>query len=189
MEGMMDTITLNWYGPYLFSQLIADAQLRERWDVPGVYLWIDRRGPDSTLSYVGKAAGPPALWRRQLQHYMSYIGGSYVIPKYARISGIEWSLDVKRPGVVDTILDYGKFISLVREGYDYANNIEIYLAETNKSLVHILERILLYELCPTQTEWRTQNAPKERLQVMHAKATWASGPIRAQIRKEVEFVL
>ncbi len=122
------------------------------------------------ITYVGKATGSPSLSRRQLQHYMSYIGGCYFIPAAYRNSGRAWSLDVSDTEVIETITDQSSFLPLISDCFRYVERIAIFLAINSEENLAPVERNLLFNIKPEDTNWGTQSPPANRITVINRGA-------------------
>jgi len=62
MNDVARPLSLEWQGPFSFSDLLRCEETRENFNVLGVYLWTEVRGGTDVLSYVGRATGSPTLW-------------------------------------------------------------------------------------------------------------------------------
>ncbi len=139
-----EQLVVEWDGPHSLSAFIAEPGLRERFDKPGVYLWIETL-PNGTcrLSYVGRATGRPSLWKRQMQHYASMVGGLYTIPKEFRADGKAWVPDWTKPETASTLLDRSKFAAVIEDAFRYAAACQVYLwVVPSGTDVRIVERNL-----------------------------------------------
>lgn len=184
---VMDTVTLKWHGPYSFRKLITDKELRDRWNVSGLYLWIDPTDQGETIYYVGKATGAPSLFKRQLEHYQHYICGAYDIPAQVRSSRTYWRLDFKAPGVAEAITDREKLFQLVEDGFRYASSFKIFLAEAPRERVGVIEANLLYSLEPVGNTRGKYTKPAEEIEIIHENAAWATDAVRNKIKRPVRF--
>ncbi len=163
----METLTLKWHGPYKFEELLKDPELERQFSCPGVYLWKENNSGNEGIAYIGKAGGSPTLFKRHLQHYMGYLGGTYSIPKEFRRSSKEWVLNLKKDEVVSTIFDLSKFKGLVEEGFEYTKHLSIYMAKAPKEKTADIERNLLYSINPTRTQWGTKSKPDVAISINH----------------------
>jgi len=185
-----EKFVVEWDGPYGLSAFIADPALKERFDKPGVYIWIETL-PDGTcrLSYVGRATGRPTLWKRQMQHYASMVGGLYTIPKEFRADGTTWVPDWTKQETACTLLDRAKFAAVIDDAFRYAGACQVYLwAVPPGTDVRIVERNLLYDFQPTGTDWGKGFSPGTRLMLCHRAPIWLTPEVRAQVRSGVLFV-
>jgi hypothetical protein len=177
----MERVTLKWHGPYSFRDLIADQELRDRWNVSGVYLWMDPTRGEETICYVGKTkarGGAPSLFKRQLQHYTDYIGGAYDIPEKMRSTGIYWRLHLNEPGVAETLTNREKVRELAADGFTYANSLKIFLAEADPESVDIIEANLIYSLQPVDNVSGKNRRPAHETKIVHKNAPWATDAVR-----------
>jgi hypothetical protein len=164
----MREIELIWDGPFTFHDLLKNENNRKKYSCSGVYLWKEVSDGKTVIAYVGKASGSPDLYQRQFQHYVSQIGGHYVIPTaYRSKKEKDWSCDRNNPEVLDIIFDKEKFIEIVSDGFSYINHLEIFLAPVSSNLVNIVERNLLFDLKPIRTKWGTKTEPSERIKIEH----------------------
>jgi hypothetical protein len=166
-------ILLEWHGPFRFQDILADPVARKTYNVPGVYLWVESAPKHSGIYYIGKAGGSPTLMMRHLQHYMCFMGACYGIPARFRNCGKDWSLDIKDPEVVQTIFEKGKLFPLIAESLDYANHLQIFLAQAPKEYLKDIERNLLWDLKPSGTMLGTLSPPKTKVRIAHKNARWA----------------
>jgi hypothetical protein len=185
-----EQVVVEWDGPYSLSAFIGDTALKERFDKPGVYIWIETL-PDGTcrLAYVGRATGRPTLWKRQMQHYAYMVGGLYMIPKEFRADGTAWVPDWTRLETARTLLDRPKFAAVIDDAFRYAAACQVYLWVVPPGTdVRIVERNLLYDFKPTSTDWGKGSSPGCRLTLCHRSPRWLTPEIRAQVRRDVRFV-
>lgn len=183
-------IVMDWEGPYKLSEFFIDPAMKDKYDRPGVYLWIEELpNGKKRLSYIGRATGRPTLWKRHLQHYAFLVGGLYTIPKEFRRSYKDWIPDWTKEEAAATILSVEKFLNVVEEGFRYAVACSIYLWPSKPDVdVRLIERNLLYDLQPTSTIWGTKSEPVTRLNIRHREPAWLSPEIRDHIKNDVLFV-
>ncbi|HOY73846.1 MAG TPA: hypothetical protein PL067_04855 [Bacteroidales bacterium] len=158
----MHEIHLTWNGPYTFKDIIlGNTELQT--NAIGVYFHTEEIDGKTFISYAGKAMGAPGLVKRQLQHYLHFIGGMYNIPSDYRGSQREWVPDNKHYNkkenreYFETIFDKDKFLTLVGEAFGYVQKLRIYLASEmfEKQDIPLIERKLLYAFQPLNTFWGT----------------------------------
>lgn len=167
-------VTLKWYGPFSFRSILTDQAFKDRFRVPGVYLWTETLpGGEKQLSYIGKATRSTTLWGRHLQHYASLVGGLYNIPGEFTDSKEDWIPDWSKETVATTMLDMNRFMKVVEAGFARAEVTEIYLCPLPESvnLEHV-ERQLLYDLKPTGTKKGTISPPKLIVKLEHSNTPW-----------------
>jgi len=183
-------IVMDWEGPYKLSEFFIDPAMKDKYDRPGVYLWIEELpNGKKRLSYIGRATGRPTLWKRHLQHYAFLVGGLYTIPKEFRRSDVAWIPDWTMEETAATLLSLEKFLNIVEEGFRYASACRIYLwPATPDANVRLIERNLLYDLKPTSTIWGTISEPVTRLNIRHRKPAWLFLEIREHIKNDSLFV-
>ncbi|MEX2257288.1 MAG: hypothetical protein WD672_01140 [Woeseia sp.] len=177
------TINLDWLGPFPLQDFFTVNELKRKFAVPGVYIWIEDTPTGEHLSYVGKASGSPPLFIRQQQHYANMIGGLYTIPKCYRSADFDWVPDWSKSDVAETLLDSDRFHQVVDDAFAYASHCAIYLAVLESAgQTKLIERQLLYDLQPTGTRWGKSTLPGVPLSITHHNAIWATAPIVAQAR-------
>ena len=164
----MHDIRLIWRGPYTFHDLILNNKDLPR-NMVGVYFHAEEISGSTYICYAGKALGSPDIIKRQREHYLHMIGGMYTIPLNYRCSKKEWVPDDKNDEFFETIFDKNKFVELIREAYDYAHKLRIYIAteEFAKEEVPLIERKLLFEFKPLNTYWGTTTDPNPNLNIIH----------------------
>lgn len=180
-------IDFHWHGPFRLSELLRSKEKRAEFDTPGVYLWTEYRDEEEVISYVGKASGQPSLWARQTEHYLRMIGGGYKIPAERRSTNTDWEIDFSNPEVLDVLFDLTNYQDLVKDAFQHAAAVNIFLCKLEKTPVNDAERNLLYDLQPVDTSWGTKSEPSRPLSIVHKNAEWATEPIRKQIREHVVF--
>jgi hypothetical protein len=172
----METIELNWEGPFTFESLLKPGcksddpeHPRRKYNCAGVYIWEtgDEENGDREVHYVGKATGSPSLWLRQCDHYIYQIGGRYLIPAEFTSNSKEWRCDFKDPEVIETLFDEIAFKKVVSDGFNYSKLIRIYFAKIDPGKVGVVERNLLYDLRPPYTKPGTKSEPKDRVKILH----------------------
>ena len=191
MNEMTDApIKLRWEGPFTCSELLRSTDNKKQFSVPGVYLWTDTRIVENesrdVLTYVGKASGSPTLWYRQADHYFHIISGYYKIPAQYRVCKQPWGLDYNKPESFDVLFDLERYQQLVREAFASASQMRIFLCPCDLD-VKVVERNLLYDLCPTDTTMGTKTEPPQPMAFVHQDAKWATKSVREQIRDYVQF--
>lgn len=181
------SIFLEWHGPFRLAQFPRGSDLRTKFGVPGVYLWMEEL-PNlarSRLSYVGKASGKPTMYARQLEHYARTVAGLYMIPHEFCENGTKWAVDWENPESVCVLLDEERFIKMVRNGFRLAAATNVYLAPYRGSDLAIIERNLLYTLQPTGTDKGTRSPPKIRADIRHSGVTsWICPDTRNQFKEQ-----
>ncbi len=186
-------LTLDWHGPHRFSEFVSNSRLRDQFNTPGVYLWIETSpSGGKQLSYVGRAISR-SLSRRQLEHYANQIGGLYTIPEEFRASEREWMPNWEKPEA-SILLNQGEFIKVVHDGFQYANAVEIYLCPMPSEMdikaddIKAVERNLLFDLRPIRTKPGTKTEPKRKLFIQHRNPGWLAPEIREHIKNDLLFV-
>ena len=183
------TIILDWLGPFTFTDLLNEPT-PSKLEVPGVYLWIEKRQEWEQISYVGKATGRPGLLARQRKHYSNLIGGRYTIPEHFREGRQRW-IPNQYPEDADILSDVEEFILLVRHAFHYGDHIKIFLAPLPHLVsekLKVVERNLLYDLQPVGTAPGTKTIPKEKLQIQHRNAGWLRGAIKRNLNDKLVTV-
>ena len=176
-------VRLTWKGPYKLRDFFGNPDLDRTFSCPGVYIWIERKGSDECLSYVGKASGSPTLARRQRQHYAFGIGGLYTIPsEFRKMAKERWVPDWSKPDVYEVLLERSRFHMLVDDAFNYIDACDVHLARAaSGGEAKLIERQLLFDLQPTGTKWGCRSPPGYPIRLVHRRATWASAAIRHQL--------
>lgn len=165
----MKKVLLEWEGPFTFKEMILDKKIKEKYATSGLYIWIYADNKKSEILYVGKASGKPNLIERQIQHYMSYLGGLYYIPKEYTNKNQDWIFDSKSEIVQKIITHLDRFCEIVKGGFNFVNDkkIMIYFCKQDSANIRKIERQLLYNLKPKLTKMGTKTKPKDEIEIIH----------------------
>lgn len=162
----MLTVTLSWEGPFTFRKFLTEEK---RFDNSrGVYFWRDGPEPSSPVWYVGKTSGQPSLYKRQFHHYLSLIGGQYVIPQ-RQSNGEKWECTYEE---LDILLDKNRYMELVADSFEFVSCLYIYVAplnNENKVPLRVVETNLLFDLNPKGT-WKPKTEPEPCVKFVHTGA-------------------
>jgi hypothetical protein len=167
-------IDLTWEGPFSFCSLLTDQKIKARFSNPGIYLWVVDQPSGTKITYLGKASGSPDLVGRHVQHYRYYISGAYSIPAWAMKSNTSWDGDWNsNANVTRTLFDRELLSSFVREAFDYASRIRIYLTLIlPNDLPHLalIENALIYGVQPEENMRGKQFKPQPTLTIRNLGA-------------------
>jgi len=189
---MMNQAHLTWHGPFTFRALLTDESLLTRFQLPGVYLWVDRKR--TQLWYVGRSL--TNLIKRHYTHNANLVGGQYNIPADYRAAKTEWVPDWGRRDALGVSFSEEAFVALIKEAFVFRNNLDIFLSPQNrgvdstvqKSLVVLLkalEKNLLYDLRPAGTR-SPHSPPSPRLTIVHHGDTRWLESVDIQYRAKVK---
>lgn len=189
MQPHLDQIIdLRWEAPLSLRELLSDAAVRSKYSTSGLYLMVETlKGRNyQKISYIGKATGRPTIVQRQLQHFVSTVGGQNQIPEWARSCGTRWECALTSPQVIDILFDKTRMLELVGEAYDYILSFQIHIAlpPANADL-HTLERNVIWELRPFDNTAGTKTPPSVRLPLRHHNAHWWTPVVMEQARPDV----
>ena len=164
-------VPLQWKGPFKLREFIACESLREDFKKPGVYLHLYVGEEVTKLWYIGKSKS--SLSKRQKEHYLFTVGGSYRMPKEhkAMKNGEDWNPDPRENKEMrDVCLDQEQYLDYVKTTFSFAETTEVYLAECSDRLVNDVERNLLYKLKPWGTSRGRKSKPPCQLSIVHNNA-------------------
>lgn len=149
------------------KELLTSADNKKTYACSGVYLWEEPCPAGLCVSYVGQSRN---LWYRQLEHYWYQLGSAYLLPGKYRECGEDWSLDLSRRDVQETLFDLTRFTKLVRENFAYMQSIRLHLALTEDPKV--VEANLIYQLQPIGNARYKKTAPATVVDFEHLNKKW-----------------
>lgn len=183
------TISLNWLDPICLAKVpTLEPDLQKQFNIVGVYVWTIRPadGPEY-LAYVGRATQSTRVLERLRNHYLSQIGGRYIIPAGFRDCENQeapskmWSVNWRDSASCQVLANRDEFVKLVDAGFAVVKASYVSAALVHPTDVRDVERQLLYELQPTDTQWGTRSPPSRALKLLHGSPRWASPQVRANI--------
>ena len=101
-----------------------------------------------SVTYVGKTSR--TFRKRQLEHYRCMIGGQYWLPERARGGRGAWNPNLRAEGTLQALFDVDTFLSVISDGFEYAQTIRVYFAAVSGIPLPQLERNLVARWKPEQ---------------------------------------